>query len=175
MASAIGPCGARATPRPSSASIARSIGPSGAAGAIATPAARASASARAASGGSRAGSPCRLTHTSRPMRCRWMAATSPSPPLLPGPAAIQIRPACGARARARRATPRPARCINACGGRPASASASIARDAAASCTGQRAAPGTTRCGRSVAVGIAGPGGSAPIVRQRRAGQPAGGA
>jgi len=75
------------------------------------PACVARSKARRASVGMRCGSHSRLTCTVRPMCCSWMAASSPSPPLLPGPATIQIRRACGAVASASRAAARPARSI----------------------------------------------------------------
>ena len=68
-----------------------------------------------ASGGNVSVVPSQLMTTLRPARAKWCAASSPSPPLLPGPQAIQIVRACGAMACASCATARPARCIKVCG------------------------------------------------------------
>ncbi len=86
---AIAPSSGRAPPMPSSASIARSHCAGGAA-ANATPASRARCSEASASAGARASSPSQVTTGFLPHCCRCSAASMPSPPLLPGPQAIQI-------------------------------------------------------------------------------------
>ena len=107
----------------------------GGASAKRTPASRARCSEARASAGRRASSPSQVTTGAKP-RCRSCAAASkPSPPLLPGPQAIQIVRACGAIAMASRATARPARCISVCGGSAAAAACSIRRVAATSNSG----------------------------------------
>ena len=141
MAWAMSPVTARVAPRPSKASMARSQRGSCAApwlshGCIDTPAAAAMAQAAAASGGKAAESPSSHTRTSLPLARRCRAATRPSPPLFPGPANTCTILACGAMASARRATARPAACINAPGECSAVASVSAARVAAELCSGQ---------------------------------------
>ena len=170
-ASAMAPSGARHPPRPNSASMARSVG------CISkpvlpglmlmlTPACWAWASACCASAGWRVASPSKLTCTASPWACSQRAATRPSPPLLPGPAATQIRRACGATASASRARPRPARSIRVCWGWPARACASMRRLLTASHSGHRCRDGSTgwgpaaggvfcwgRRGRGIAAGL----------------------
>ncbi len=74
--------------------------------------------------------PTRSTVVGLPQSHRRVAASMPSPPLLPGPAKTTMRRACGARASARRATASPARAMSVKGGNAASASPSILRVAA---------------------------------------------
>ena len=76
--------------------------------------------------GSAAAAPTRSTVVGLPQPQRRVAASMPSPPLLPGPAKTTMRRACGARASARRATASPARAMSVKGGNAASASPSIA-------------------------------------------------
>ena len=121
-------------PIPSSASMARSHCAGGSL-ASTTPAERARASEASASGGKRVSSPQKVTTGRCPQRCKCMAASNPSPPLLPGPQATQMVCACGARAQASRATAKPARCMRVWGGSCAAASSSICRVAAALCSG----------------------------------------
>ena len=98
--------GSSVAPMPNSASIDRSNA-CGASAASATPAARARCRDAYASGGDLhlpSGKPVQVTMTSLPHWCRCSAASKPSPPLLPGPQAIQMRRAFGVNANARRAT-----------------------------------------------------------------------
>ena len=136
--SAMRPSGGRAAPMPSRASMHTSCSPSwSAAGGWSrscTPAFSARASAARASAGARSASPSQVTWGVRPQRCRCRAASRPSPPLLPGPQAIQIVRACGASATASRATARPARCIRVWGGSWAAARSSTRRVAATLCS-----------------------------------------
>ena len=132
-----GRAGSSVAPMPSRASIHRSNSCGGPA-ASATPAAKARWRDACASGGDwllPAGKPVHVTMTSLPHWCRCSAASKPSPPLLPGPQAIQMRWALGANASARRATARPARCIKVWGSRVAAASCSIWRVEATLCKG----------------------------------------
>ena len=130
------PSTGRMAPMPIKASIARSNS-SGGCSANSTPLCCAAASAWRASAGRRLSSdesrvqwvtttlgepPWACAH-----RCRWAAATRPSPPLLPGPQATQMVRACGRSASASRATESPARDIRAWMGRCASASCSMRR------------------------------------------------
>ncbi len=129
IAAASSPSGARAPPMPRSASI-TSAGTSSSSlvGAplpcqsrSSIPAAAARASARAASAGGCARAPTRSTVVRLPNECSRVAASMPSPPLLPGPAKTTIRSACGASASASRATASPARAISVNGATAASA------------------------------------------------------
>ena len=128
------PSGGRVAPMPSSASMQKSCAPRPAGGASAkrTPASRARCQAAWASGGALAGSPSQVTTGFKPQACRCTAASSPSPPLLPGPQAIHTQRACGLMASASRATARPARCISVCAGRAAAAACSMRRVVAVS-------------------------------------------
>ena len=145
MALAISPAGARLAPRPSRASMTRS-GLRGA-GSISRcgtrPAWRAAASACAASEPVLGSGPARRTSTVHPSAARCRAATSPSPPLLPGPAKTTAWRPKGWIASARRATASPARSISVCGGCIDSAAASARRLEGASCTGQSWEVGST--------------------------------
>ncbi|OIQ67550.1 hypothetical protein GALL_508690 [mine drainage metagenome] len=132
-------------PMPSSASRYRSAGGKRACAArhsAASPVARTSDQAQAASGGKRAihssgdSAPQAATTTSRPARCKWQAAIRPSPPLFPAPASATMRRACGKRACTRRATATPARCINAWAGKLLAASVSTCRNARVSNKGK---------------------------------------
>ena len=121
-------------PMPSSASTAMS-NCAGAALANCTPAARARISDDLASGGWCVSSPSQVTTGLRPQCCRCMAASSPSPPLLPGPQTSHTLRACGAIAQASCATARPARCIKVCGGRVGAAVCSMCWVVAMLCNG----------------------------------------
>ena len=129
--SASGLSGTRVTPIPSMASMPRSQFLGGST-LNRTPADCASASAYAASGGVVAPAN-KVTTTSRPAPaalaawCSNRAATKPSPPLLPGPQAIQMQRARGTRACARRATASPARAVSVCGGSALAEACSAAR------------------------------------------------
>jgi hypothetical protein len=129
--SASAPSAGRCLPRPSRASIQRScaLNPSGGERPALTPAARARRNEALVSAGAVRGSPSQVTTTRRPAWCRCMAASRPSPPLLPGPQAIHTVRAWGAQAMASRATDRPARCIRVWGGRWRAAAASMPRTA----------------------------------------------
>ena len=109
--SAILPSGARAEPMPRRASIAKSCC-AGGSSTMTTPASRARRSDALASAGKRASSPQKVTTGAKPRRCNSRAASKPSPPLFPGPQAIQTMRACGAIAIARRAVAMPARCMS---------------------------------------------------------------
>ena len=88
--------------------------------------------------------PSQVTSGSLPHCFRCIAASKPSPPLLPGPQATQIVRACGASASASRATARPARCISVCGaGRRLRAARGGGWPRCR--TGARARSGVTRC------------------------------
>ena len=136
-ASARAPSGPRVLPRPSRASMAKSAcACEGSAVSMVTPASCARNSEAAASGGRREAVPTLVTLTRLPAWCRCSAASKPSPPLLPGPAAIQMRCACGASASASRARPWPALRIRPCGGQRAADCASTWREPVPSYSGQ---------------------------------------
>ena len=127
-----GAVGEEDTPMPNKASIHRSMAVDGAGGwsSHCTPQACARCQEAMASAGAWSGWPSHVTNTWRPLRCSCIAASRPSPPLLPGPHAIHTVRAWGARAWAKRATATPARCIRVWRGNVAAAACSMQRVAA---------------------------------------------
>ena len=125
-------------PIPSSASMQKSNSSRGASTKV-TPASRARWYDIAASGGALSSLEQSVTTGDLPQSFKCIAASRPSPPLLPGPQAIQNVLAFGASARASLAVERPARCISAWGVSMACAACSIWRVMAVSYSGRAAA------------------------------------
>ena len=110
IAAAITAFGARLRPRPSTASITSTVlGGVLMSSVMVTPANCAACKAARASAGCEPAN--RAIRTCRPARCKTRAATSPSPPLLPGPQTTQTVPSPDT-ANASLATASPARSIN---------------------------------------------------------------
>ena len=122
------PVGASRRPMPMSASMHASQCMGGPC-CMTTPAACARCSDAAASAGSGWGESGKDIHTFLPSCCKCLAASKPSPPLLPRPQATQTVWACGTYANVSCAKASPARCIKVWAGRAHANWASTVRNA----------------------------------------------